>query len=157
MLLRKIRLSGLFVTGFVIAIVALLWMYFFDVSVKTEVKWLYVGLCFGVMSGVLGALGGHFSNDEDKLTSSILISVAIVLDIVFTVFLFIFQNDATVLASAKNSGSVPLFKAINLVAIIVSIVSTVGFAGGLGLDIYAKYLSKQDDKIIAVHEKENLQ
>lgn len=157
MLLRKIRLSGLFVTGFVIAIVALLWMYFFDVSVKTEVKWLYVGLCFGVMSGVLGALGGHFSNDEDKLTSSILIGVAIVLDIVFTVFLFICQNDATVLASAKNSGSVPLFKAINLIAIIVSIVSSVGFAGGLGLDIYAKYLSKQDDKIIAEHEKENLQ
>ena len=157
MLLRKIRLSGLFVTGFVIAIAALLWMYFFDVSVKTEVKWLYVGLCFGTASGVLGALGGHFSNDEDNLTSSILIGVALLLNITFVIFLFICQQDPTVLASAKNSGSVPLFKAINTIAIIVSILTIVGFAGGLVLDIYAKYLSKLDDKIIAEHEKENVE
>lgn len=155
MLLRKIRLSGLFITGFTIAIVSLLWMYFFDVSVKTEVKWLYVGLFFGVTSGIFGALGGHFSNDEDKLTSSILVGVSIILAIVFIVFLFICQQDPTVLASAKASGSVPLFKAINLVAIIVSILAVVCFIGGLVLDVYAKYLSKQDDKIIAERQKQN--
>lgn len=147
MLLRKIRLSGLIIGGAVLALVSLAWIYFFDVSVKTEVKWLYVGLCFGVMSGVLTIFGGYLSNDEEKINSLIVLSIALVFDILFTVFLFVAHSDQSVISSATQMGSKELFIVINIIAIIVSIAAIIGLCAGIALDAYAKYLSRQEDKI----------
>ena len=147
MLLRKIRLSGLIIGGAVLALVSLAWIYFFDVSVKTEVKWLYVGLCFGAMSGVLTIFGGYLSNDEEKINSLIVLSIALVLDILFTVFLFVAHSDQSVISSATQMGSKELFIVINIIAIIVSIAAIIGLCAGIALDAYAKYLSRQEDKI----------
>lgn len=148
MLLRKIRLTGLISCGAVLALVALLWIYFFDVSVKSEAKWLYMGLCFGVIGGVFGVYGGYLSNDEGKPLSLYVLSLALILDVLFVVFLLIAHFDNAVISSATRYGFATQFKIINIITIVISILSCVCLGIGIGLDVLAKLESKKEDKII---------
>ena len=134
MLLRKIRLIGLFSIGLALALISLVWIFFFDVYIKTEVLWLYVGLLFGVVPSGLLMLGSYFSNDEEKIASSIIIGVSIALTIALIVFLFIAQQDPKIIAAAKKNDNLPAFRAMNIIIIIISIIALIVSISGLVLE-----------------------
>ncbi len=148
MLLRKIRLTGLFSVGLAFALISLVWIFFFDVYIKTEVLWLYVGLLFGVVPSGLLMLGSYFSNDEEKIASSIIIGVSIALTITLIVFLFIAQQDPKIIAAAKKNDNLTAFRVMNIIIIIISILSLVVSIGGLVLDILAKIKAKKENLLI---------
>ena len=148
MLLRKIRLTGLFSVGLAFALVSLVWIFFFDVYIKTEVLWLYVGLLFGVVPSGLLMIGSYFSNDEEKITSSIVIGVSIALTIALIVFLFICQQDPKIIAAAKKNDNLTAFRVMNIIIIIISFLSLVVSIGGLVLDILAKINAKKENLLI---------
>ncbi len=148
MLLRKIRLTGLFSVGLVFALVSLVWIFFFDVYIKTEVLWLYVGLLFGVVPSGLLMLGSYFSNDEEKISSSIIIGVSIALTIALIVFLFIAQQDPKIIAAAKKNDKLAAFKIMNIIIIIISILSLIVSISGLVLDILAKIKARKENLLI---------
>ena len=148
MLLRKIRLIGLFSIGLALALISLVWIFFFDVYIKTEVLWLYVGLLFGVVPSGLLMLGSYFSNDEEKIASSIIIGVSIALTIALIVFLFIAQQDPKIIAAAKKNDNLPAFRAMNIIIIIISIIALIVSISGLVLDILAKIKARKEDLLI---------
>ena len=154
MVSRKIRLTTLIIGGFILAIVGLIWIYFFDVTVKTEVKWLYVGLFFGIVSGVLSIFGGYLSNDEETIRSTIVLSIALALDITFLVFLFIADADPAVIKAAKMNKAYGLFRTINIIAMISSILGIVVLVGGITLDVIAKIISRRESIEFAKEHQE---
>lgn len=148
MLLRKIRLIGLFSVGLAFALISLVWIFFFDVYIKTEVLWLYVGLLFGVVPSGLLMVGSYFSNDEEKIISSIVIGVSIALTIALIVFLFICQQDPKIIAAAKKNDKLIEFRVMNIIIIIISFLTLVVSISGLVLDILAKINAKKENLLI---------
>ena len=148
MLLRKIRLLGIMAAGVLLAVISLAWIYFFDVTVKSGVNWLYGVLFFGLIGGGLTVYSGYASGDEEKILSSILLGVSLLLCVGFIVFLFQANSNEALLLAAKKNGGLNAFKALNVVALVVSFICAVSIAGGLGLDIFAKVQSRRLDKEI---------
>lgn len=154
MVSRKIRLSTLIIGGLILSIVGLIWIYIFDVTVKTEVKWLYVGLIFGMIPGVLSVAGGYLSNDEEKILSTIILSIALILDIVFLYFLFVADADPAVVKAAKDNHAYGLFRSINIIAMVTSIVGIVVLVGGIILDILAKVIAHKENEAFALEHQD---
>ena len=148
MLLRKIRILGILAAGALLAIISLAWIYFFDVTVKSGVNWLYGALFFGLIGGGLTIYSGYASSDEEKILSSILLGVSLLLCVGLIVFLFQANVNDTLLKAAKKNGGLKAFNALNIISIVISFICTALIAGGLGLDIFAKVQSRIMDKQI---------
>lgn len=158
MLLRKIRLLGIMAAGVLLAVISLAWIYFFDVTVKSGVNWLYGALFFGLIGGGLTIYSGYASGDEEKILSSILLGVSLLLCVGLIVFLFQANTNEALLLAAKKNGGLKAYKALNIIAIVISFICSALIASGLGLDIFAKFQSKMMDKQIEANlvDDENL-
>lgn len=146
--LRKIRINGLLGLGGVLAAVALIWVYFYDVLCKGGVDWLFYNVLFGVLGGVFYVIASAFSTDEEKNKSVVFLSVGLVLNIVYLVFLIIAPSSASIISAIKSteypSQTAQQFVTLNTLCLVGSIICLIGGLFGLYLDIFAKMQAKID-------------
>ncbi len=146
--LRKIRINGLLGLGGVLALVSLIWVYFYDVLCKGGVDWLFYNVLFGVLGGVFYVIASAFSSDEEKNRSIIFLSVGLVLNLVYFIFLIIAPSSSSIITAIKSteypSQTASQFMTLNTLCLVGSIICLLGGLFGLYLDIFAKLQAKID-------------